>query len=171
MDQTEQPGKDHRTPGLESAAPFLHSVGFTLSTIGYAVASRFAEILAPLGLEPREFALLRAAQATEGQSQHAIGERLRIPPSRMVAFIDALEARGLIERRSNPSDRRARALHLTENGRDLLARAFAEAVAHERNLCGDLSEDEREQLLELLSRVALRLGLAPGVHSAMGDSE
>jgi DNA-binding MarR family transcriptional regulator len=169
-DQTEQPGKDHRSPSLESAAPFLHSVGFTLSTIGYAVASRFAEILAPLGLEPREFALLRAVQATEGQSQHTIGERLRIPPSRMVAFIDALEVRRLIERRSNPSDRRARALHLTADGRDLLDRAFVEAVAHERNICGDLSEDEREQLLELLSRVAVRLGLAPGVHAAMGHS-
>jgi len=152
----------------ESSRPF-HSVGFTVSTIGYAVAVRFREILAPLGLEPREFALLRAVAATEGRSQHAIGERLRIPPSRMVAFVDALEARGLLERRLDPSDRRTRALHLTEDGRELLARAFAEAMAHERSLCAELSDQEREQLLELLQRVASRLGLAPGVHSAMSE--
>src|ERR1700761_4323290 len=77
-------------PALVDGAPFppdstvpFRSVGFTLSTTGYAVASRFRELLAPLGLEPREFALLRVVAAAEGHSQQAIGERLRIPPSRM----------------------------------------------------------------------------------------
>ncbi|MGH2879628.1 MAG: MarR family transcriptional regulator [Solirubrobacteraceae bacterium] len=58
---------------------------------------------------------------TPGASQQAIGERLQIPPSRMVAFVDALEQRGLLERRANPEDRRARALYLTDEGRELLA--------------------------------------------------
>ena len=88
----------------------------------------FREILAPLELEPREFALLRAVAAAEGQSQQAIGERLQIPPSRMVAFVDALEERSLLERRHNPHDRRTRELHLTDAGRELLERAFALAV-------------------------------------------
>jgi DNA-binding MarR family transcriptional regulator len=150
--------------------PF-RSVSFTISSAGYAVARRFKQILAPLELEPREFALLRAVAASEGQSQHSVGARLQIPPSRMVAFIDALEQRGLLERRQNPCDRRTRALYLTDAGHDLLARAFALAVEHERDLCADLSADEREQLLELLQRVAMRLGLPPGahVHSAMAD--
>jgi DNA-binding MarR family transcriptional regulator len=146
-------------------------VGFTLSTIGYAVSRRFSELLAPLGLVPREFALLRAVGDREGRTQQAIAESLHIPPSRMVAFVDALEGRGLLERRLNPSDRRTRALHLTEEGQRLLARAFAEAVAHEQSLCGDLSQEERERLLELLSRVEASLDLRPGVHSAMGDCD
>jgi DNA-binding MarR family transcriptional regulator len=156
-------------PSPESSVPF-RSVGFTVSTIGYAVARRFREILAPLELEPREFALLRAVHAAEGQTQQAIGERLQIPPSRMVAFIDALEARGLLERRQNPQDRRTRELYLTAAGRDLLGRAFAVAVDHERDLCADLDPEEREQLLDLLQRVALRLGLPPGVHAAHAHS-
>ena len=90
--------------------PPQRTVGFTLSSIGYAVARHFHETLAPLQLEPREFALLRAVDAAEGLSQQAIGERLRVPPSRMVAFVDALEARALLERRHNPLDRRTRAL-------------------------------------------------------------
>jgi DNA-binding MarR family transcriptional regulator len=153
----------------ESSVPF-RSVGFTVSTIGYAVARRFRQILAPLELEPREFALLRAVHAAEGQSQQAIGERLQIPPSRMVAFIDALEARGLLERRQNPQDRRTRELYLTADGRELLGRAFAVAVDHERDLCAELDAEEREQLLELLQRVALRLGLPAGVHAAHAHS-
>src|SRR5262245_25535197 len=152
-------------PSQDSAAPF-RSVGFRVSSTGYAVARGFRDLLAPLGLEPRAFAVLRAVSFAEGQSQQAIGERLKIPPSRMVAFLDALEERGLLERRQNPHDRRARELYLTANGRDLLHRAFAVAVGHERNLCADLSGEEREQLLSLLERVGDRLGVPADVHAA-----
>lgn len=158
-------GPPEPTLAPEEAPPF-RSVGFTISTIGYAVSRRFHDALAPLQLEPREFALLRAVGVAEGKSQQAIGERLQIPPSRMVAFIDALEARGLIERRHNPEDRRTRALHLTGAGHDLLGRAFARAVEFERSLCAGLSDAEREQLLALLERVGAELGLPPGVHAA-----
>jgi DNA-binding MarR family transcriptional regulator len=145
------------------------SVGFTISTAGYAIARRFREILAPLQLEPREFGLLRAVAAAEGLSQQAIGERLQIPASRMVAFVDALAARGLLERRQNPEDRRAHALYLTAEGHRLLEQAFTLAVAHERDICADLSPSERAQLLALLQRVAARLGLPRGAHSALAD--
>lgn len=145
--------------------PF-NSVGFNLSSLGYAVSRRFRQTLAPLQLEPREFALLRAVAAAEGQSQQAIGERLQIPASRMVAFVDALQQRDLLERRPNPQDRRAHALHLTEQGRDMLARAMTAAAAFENELCADLQGGEREQLLDLLLRVAPQLGLRPGTHSA-----
>jgi DNA-binding MarR family transcriptional regulator len=159
----DQPAADPVTP--DAVAPF-RSVGFALSTIGYAVSHRFRSILDPLGLEPREFALLRAIGDTEGQSQQAAGERLQIPASRMVAFVDGMEARGLAERRANPQDRRTRALYLTDAGRELLGRAFALAAAYEQELCAGLSDEEREQLLELLWRVAGQLGLPEGVHAA-----
>jgi DNA-binding MarR family transcriptional regulator len=148
-----------------ASAPF-QSVGFLLSSTGYAVGRRFHQILAPLELEPREFALLRAVGVLEGQSQQAIAERLQIPPSRMVAFVDALEGRGLLERRPNPQDRRARALHLTDDGRELLGRAFVLALDMERKLCAELSVPERLQLLEMLQRVGAQLGLPPGAHAA-----
>jgi DNA-binding MarR family transcriptional regulator len=146
------------------------SVGFTLSSIGHAVARRFRATLEPLELEPREFALLRAVAPREGASQQAIGERLQIPASRMVAFVDALEARGLLERRPTQRDRRIRALYLTDEGRELLARAFTLASELEHQLCAQLSEAEREQLLALLQRVGDQLGLAPGTHAAHRDA-
>jgi DNA-binding MarR family transcriptional regulator len=155
---------------LPASEPF-RSVGFTLSSLGHAVARGFSEALAPLGIEPRDFALLRLLATVEGDSQQAVGERLGIPSSRMVAFVDAHEAHGLIERRQDPADRRIHALHLTKAGRGLLSRAFAIAVAYEQELCGDLSSSEREQLLDLLGRVGLRLGVAPGIHAAQTDDE
>jgi DNA-binding MarR family transcriptional regulator len=157
-----------------ASSPPFRAIGFIVSSVGYAVAKRFRATLAPLELEPREFALLRAVAAAEGQSQQAIGERLQIPPSRMVAFVDGLEARSLLERRQNPHDRRTWALYLTADGRELLGRAFTLATGLERELCAELSASEREQLFELLQRVGLCVGLAAGpnlshAHSALAD--
>jgi DNA-binding MarR family transcriptional regulator len=161
-------------PPLADPAPDpqrpARSVGFTISTTGYAIASRFRELLAPLGLEPRDFALLRTVASSPGVTQQAIGERMGVKPSRMVAFVDALEQRGLLERRPKPHDRRAHELFLTNQGRDVLQRAFAIAMSHEQLLTGDLNEDEREQLMELLARVGSHLGIPRGVHVGMGHS-
>lgn len=154
--------------GAAGHEPF-RSVGFNLSSLGYAVSRRFRERLAPLRLEPREFALLRAVAAAEGQSQQALSERLQIPASRMVAFVDALQNRGLLERRPNPHDRRAHALHLTDGGRELLRRGMSVAIALEDELCAGLEGGERNQLLDLLGRVASQLGLRPGTHSAHAE--
>jgi DNA-binding MarR family transcriptional regulator len=170
------PGRDHARGRAEPAAsgalaspPTARSLGFTISSLGYAVAARFAQTLAPLGLEPREFALMRAVSAAQGQTQQAIAGAMHVPASRMVALIDTLEARGLVERRHNPRDRRARELHLTAAGAELLTEALGRAGAFERALSDGLSDAEREQLLEMLQRVGGTLGVPAGVHAAATD--
>lgn len=147
------------------------SVGFLLSQLGSANARWFHETLVPVGLEPRQFAILRWIAQDEGRSQQALGEGLGIAPSRMVALIDELEERGLVERRPNPSDRRARALHVTGDGLRLLATAMERALAHEAQLCAPLAPAEREALIEMLQRVAAGQGLIPGVHPELRTGE
>jgi DNA-binding MarR family transcriptional regulator len=146
-------------------APF-RAVGFLLSSLGHAVAAQFSARLAPLELEPRQFALLRHVGSHEGGSQQALGERLGIPPSRMVALVDELEARKLLERRPSPSDRRAHALHLTATGNRLLTKASELAASYEGELTQDLDAAERAQLIGQLDRIAARLGVPPGVHGS-----
>jgi DNA-binding MarR family transcriptional regulator len=136
------------------------SVGYLVSRIGFRSARDLAEKLAPLDLEPRHLGVLRFVDALEGQSQLALARSLGVAPSRMVALIDDLSERGLVERRSDPSDRRVRALHLTAKGRRLLERAGAVAADHERELCAALDAKERDELRGLLSRIAANLGLA-----------
>jgi DNA-binding MarR family transcriptional regulator len=157
----ELPAGDWRIVGTPA-----RSVGFTLSSLGHAVAREFRGELQIVEMEPREFALLRAIAPAEGISQQALAERLQTQPSRVVTMVDALERRGLIERRPNPGDRRARELYMTETGHNVLRNAFVLAGALERRLCGGLSEPEREQLLELLHRVEHQLELVPGIHAA-----
>lgn len=158
-----------RKPDPADTVPF-RSVGFLLSTLGYVVSRGFHEALAPLDLDPRQFAVLRAIGFNEGQPQQALAHRLHIPPSRMVALVDELEQRGLLERRPDPNDRRVRTLHVTEVGRKLLGDAFAVAVAFEQRVSGSLADDEREQLLDHLGRVAEAVGLGVGgAHPALRE--
>jgi DNA-binding MarR family transcriptional regulator len=144
---------------------------FLLSSLGYHVGRRLAASLEPLDLEPRHFAVLNAVATQPGQSQQALAAALQIPPSRMVAILDDLERRGLVERRSNPSDRRVRALHLTPGGTSVLTRARRRAADNERRLLAALHPDERERLHELLERVAGANGLAGGAHPALRNGE
>ncbi len=151
----------------ESTDRPFEAVGFLISQLGFQSSRRFADRLEPLDLNPRTFALLRHIEAAEGEPQHALAEALRVPPSRMVALLDELEERGLVERRPHPTDRRARSLYLTRAGRRMLERAKKVTAEHEAELCADLTAAERKQLLGLLGRLAAGQGLAEGVHPAM----
>jgi len=142
---------------------------FLLSQIGARSSRLWQQRLEPFGLDPRHFVLLRHVAAEEGRSQQALGEALRIPPSRMVALVDDLEQRRLLERRPNPADRRVRALYLTDEGRQLLVEVMKISAEHERDLTRGLAPADREQLVALLNRLAASLGLIEGVHPETGS--
>jgi DNA-binding MarR family transcriptional regulator len=143
------------------------SVGFLLSQLGFVGSRGFSRALEPIGIDPREFLLLRFVAVSEGQSQQALAERLAVPPSRMVALVDHLEETGLIERRPDPEDRRVRGLHLTRKGRTTLQRAFKIALDFEQRLCAGLSRDEREQLIDLLQKLQAGQVELRGVHPGL----
>ena len=152
----------------EVTPPFL-GVAFMLSSLGYAISRRFHDVLRPLELEPGEFALLRAVSANEGEAQNALAERLHISPSWMVAIVDDLEKRGLLERRPHARDRRVRNLHLTPAGKKLLRQAERQALQFDSTVSGSLNETELQQLLDLLEQVAAGIDLQPGAHAAMRE--
>jgi DNA-binding MarR family transcriptional regulator len=154
-------------PPVPDQAP--RSVGFLISQLGFFSSRRFAEALEPIGIGPREFLLLRFVAASGGRSQQALAERLEVPASRMVALVDDLEGRGLVERRPHPDDRRIRALHLTKKGRETLERAAQVAIEYEQKLCAPLADAERDELIDLLQKVQEGQTELRGVHTGLGS--
>jgi DNA-binding MarR family transcriptional regulator len=149
-------------------------LAYLLSQVGAHAANRFADRLAPLGLKPPHVGILRALDQADGLSQQALGETLKVFPSRLVALLDELEKRGLVERRDRPGDRRSYALYVTEAGRDALRQIVRIARQHQNDLCAALDEAEREQLAAFLRRIADQQGLTPGVHPGwklMGEGQ
>jgi DNA-binding MarR family transcriptional regulator len=141
-------------------APFaLHgaltrNTGFLISRMGLMARRAFAEQIAEVGLTPRGWGALNVLDQEGEVTQQWLGACIGMDPSSMVSTIDELEAHGLVERRRNPQDRRAHALHITDQGRRTLTEGRKVAHRAQEKLLAPLSEDERRQLHELLLRVA-----------------
>jgi DNA-binding MarR family transcriptional regulator len=134
-------------------------LAYLLVQLGFHVARRFSEQLAPLDLEPRQFGMLTRLAANEGRSQQAIGELVGLNPTRMVFLVDDLEQRGLVERRRNPADRRSHALYLTELGRAKLREAQQASAGPQGEIGASLTERQRGELTRLLRRLADEQGI------------
>jgi DNA-binding MarR family transcriptional regulator len=137
---------------------------FLLTQIGTNAAQAFAARVAELDLTPPQAGLLRAIATGPGRSQQALAQHLGTPATRLVALVDGLEQRGLVERRRNPDDRRLYAVHLTEAGRRFMTELGRVAREHDDALLDGLDAGERVQLHDLLTRVARARGLTVGVH-------
>jgi DNA-binding MarR family transcriptional regulator len=87
-------------------------------------------------------------------SQRQLIDVMDADKSTMVYLVDELEAQGMVERRPDPSDRRAYAVHLTEVGRARLAEAGALAARVEADALSPLTARERAQLNDMLQRIA-----------------
>ena len=86
---------------------------------------------------------------------NAIGRKVLLTNGSTTAAVDRLEVQGLVERRAHPTDRRARVVHLTQDGNRLITGVFAE---HERDMeraASALSTSERATLIRLLKKLGL----------------
>jgi DNA-binding MarR family transcriptional regulator len=149
--------------GLHAA--LMRHTGFLINRIGAVARKQFSARLEELDLNLRMWGVLNVLDIEGAITQQALGQSVGIDPSSMVSTIDELEARGLVERRRHPSDRRAHALYLTEAGTETLARGRALARQAQDELLAPLDADERKELHDLLLRVAMALD-RPGAGSA-----
>ncbi|MFD5411040.1 MarR family winged helix-turn-helix transcriptional regulator [Streptomyces nojiriensis] len=164
MNTARQPDSPQAQAQAQASAPAPRGAAFLLAQIGAHAAGRFAERVAVLGLTPADVGLLRMVAGQPGRSQRALAEDLGVVPSRVVALIDVLEDKRLVERRRSAEDRRNYELHLTPEGRQALGAVSRAAAAHEDDLLAALDPDARARLVELLERVAAQQELTPGVH-------
>lgn len=143
-------------PGLHAA--LIRNTGYLVSRLGMFASKRFAERIETVGLTPRMWGALNVLDAEESVTQHQLGKSIGMDPSSMVAAIDELERQGLVQRRRHPTDRRAHALHITDQGRQTLKRGRALAREAQEELLAPLNADERRELHELLLRLAQAAG-------------
>jgi DNA-binding MarR family transcriptional regulator len=81
-----------------------------------------------------------------------IAQRLKCEPSNITGIVDRLEARGLVERRPDPNDRRVKLAAPTEEGRGT-ARRLRDSLDFAREPLAELSAEERTVLRDLLQRM------------------
>ena len=98
-------------------------VGYRLRRAQLHVFQRFLSAFDALGLRPAEFSMLVLIADNPGSKQNEIADALGIKHANFVGLVQGFEARGLVERRSVETDKRAKALYLTSDGMAFLERA------------------------------------------------
>ena len=150
--------------GTDSEPGGRGSTAFLLAQVGAHAASQFGGRLARLRLSRPHAGILRLISQSPGLSQQELGRRLAILPSRLVALLDELQEKGLIERRDDTEDRRTYALHLTTSGRKVTKQIGRIAREHDDAICAVLNKEERLKLNALLGRIAQEQKLSAGIH-------
>jgi DNA-binding MarR family transcriptional regulator len=140
-------------PRVVDLGPLPELLGYHLRRAQLAVFQDFARAVGEGELTPAQFAALVVIERNPGLSQTELGLTLSIDRSTLVAVIDRLEARGLVERADAPRDRRSYALHISNAGQGLLQVLAARVRAHETHIAADLDAAEKAMLISLLRRV------------------
>jgi DNA-binding MarR family transcriptional regulator len=146
---------DARAPAVE-VGPLAGMVGYVLRRAQLAVFDDVIANFAELDLRPAQYSVLVLLGNSPGLKQSDVAAALGIQRANFVVLFDGLEHRGLAQRSSAPNDRRSYALYLTEEGKRVLARANELESRHEARLDARLGAGGRQQLLELLRRLAER---------------
>jgi len=128
-------------------------VGFHLRMATAALYRDFALKMEGTGVTQKLFAVLELIEANPEVSQVDISATLETDRATLMALVDRIQARGLVERRRSERDRRRLRLVLTTKGRKVLADARRRIAAHEHAIVSRLGPAGAASLLPLLKRI------------------
>lgn len=120
----------------------------------YALNQAFRRRLAPLGLTPGQYTVLRNLSEQPGLTQRELCARMASDPNTVAALTARMEVEGWIERTACTKDRRANRLRTLAPGRSKFTPANRIAMKLQEEVAGLLDPDENEALLEALSHLA-----------------
>jgi MarR family transcriptional regulator, 2-MHQ and catechol-resistance regulon repressor len=120
----------------------------------HAVEAYAVKSIAELEIGATDFAVLEALLHKGPLPVNEIGRKVLLTSGSITTAVDRLESKGFVERRAHGSDRRARIVHLTKQGKALIVRAYAQHAADlERLAAASLTKAERATLIRLLKKI------------------
>jgi DNA-binding MarR family transcriptional regulator len=141
--------------GDAASNPLTSRLGYLLKHTQLRLIEASAHALAPFGIDGRELAVLSVLATGSPLSQLEAAGKLGVDRTTMVALIDTLEARGLVERRRSAQDRRKNTVQLTPTGQDRLRRAEQARQEMERQFLAPLSASDAEALVRALQALVI----------------
>jgi MarR family transcriptional regulator for hemolysin len=131
----------------------LRNVGFLLREASRRYVQRFEVRASELSLNLPQCKALVRLEKNEGVSQARLAELAEVDAMTMVRILDRMEADGLLERRPDPEDRRARCLYLTAKAKPLLAQIWRLSDTTREEVFAGIGKSERDVFMSVLERV------------------
>lgn len=104
-----------------------------------------------LGLSRAQWSVLAHLSRNEGIHQGGLADILEVEPITLARMVDRLEAAGLVERRSDPSDRRVKRLFMMPAAAPVLEHMRGLGMETREEALTGISAADREHLVELLA--------------------
>jgi len=137
-------------------APLDAHLGYWLRLVSNAVSHGFRRKVEATGVTVAEWVILRALFDADAQPPSALADHLGLTRGAISRLADRLEAKSLIHRHADQTDRRSHVLGLTRAGRALVPKLAALADANETEFFGALTREERKALDAMLRQLAAR---------------
>lgn len=137
-------------------APLDRHLGYWLRAVSNAVSHGFADRLGSEGVTVAEWVFLRLLHDVDALAPSVLADRIGMTKGAITKLGDRLVARGLVERRDNPGDRRGQMLALTPGGRALVPVLARHADTNDAAFFGVLTVDDRQALDRILRALATR---------------
>jgi MarR family transcriptional regulator, transcriptional regulator for hemolysin len=133
------------------------TIGFLLNDAARLMRKDFERRARSLGLTRAQWQTLFHLARNEGCNQATLADLLEVEPITLARTIDRLELSGLVERRADLSDRRARLLFLGERAHPLLEELRALGAETREIALAGIGDDERTLLMTLLTKMRANL--------------
>jgi MarR family transcriptional regulator for hemolysin len=132
--------------------PINREFGFILNDVARLLRTYADYKAAQFGITRAQWAVLVRMERSEGLNQTELADMLDLQPITLTRLLDKLSDSGLIERRPDPGDRRAKRLFLTPTARPLLKRL---AELGEETMTSTLAGVERDGIETMVSQLAI----------------
>src|SRR5450631_774009 len=133
---------------------------YVVKQVELAVRARLDEILRPVGLTVLQYTALTVLERHPDLTSAQLARNSFVTTQSMADMVTTLEARGLIERRRDPADRRRLVIGLTADGSALIRRYRGKVRDLERRMLSGLTDQQVEELRRYL--YACRVALSDG---------
>lgn len=134
-----------------TAAHMLNTHGILLRRCQQVALGIFTEEAEDIGFSPTQFSALAFVQIEPGIQQNMLGERIALDRSSVTKCVEILEARELITRTIDPSDKRARLLHITPAGIEVLDQLTKAAARARARIEASMGKDQFQAFLKSMN--------------------
>lgn len=135
-------------------------LGFLLHDVSRLMRKSFDSRVATLSLTRSQWWVLAYVYRDQGLTQSALADVLDVGKVTLGGLIDRLEAKGWLERRADPRDRRINRIFLTAHAAPIVESMRAPANELYETAVAGLSEADREKLIDTLVVLKKNLGHA-----------